>query len=414
LFRLTLRAAWVAGAWALTCAVIGHWQAWAIAFDDWLVLGLVAFPVLLIVFALWPVSLPGLVQRLDATLGAHDQLSAAREVAERGPQNYIEARLLTDAESLLTQARLPRVALPWRDVELGLVVIALGFALRLNLAPLGATLPAADYVPLPALGQEPTVSLPGLPPELNLGQSAPFTSPEEAQANPFDIDPATAQEALDALAQALSQSAATQPAASQIAQGNAQQAAADVRQLAESAQSLDPDTRAQLANQLEQSADQLQSSAPQVAEQLQQIANDLRNPDPARAQDALAALARLVEDLNGKRNSNAQAGGVEGDTNEGNQTPGVGSSSTAGREVETGAASDRIESEGEIVRLPQEEAVSEAGILQGPSYDPQATASGTTLGSAQGEGSGAGGSAADPLSYPWQWRNVVQGYFSNQ
>jgi hypothetical protein len=82
--------------------------------------------------------------------------------------------------------------------------------------------------------------------------------------------------------------------------------------------------------------------------------------------------------------------------------------------VETGAASDSIESEGEIVRLPQDEAVSEAGILQGPSYDPQATASGTTLGSAQGEGSGAGGSAADPLSYPWQWRNVVQGYFSNQ
>jgi hypothetical protein len=355
---------------------------------------------------------------MDAALAAHDQLSAAREVAARSPQNYIEARLLDDAESLLTtaRARLPRAAIPWADLEMCLLVAVVIFAVRLNLGASGVSLPAADYVPLPSLGQEPTVNLPGLPPELSANQSPPFISPEEAQTDSLDVDPATAQQALDALARALAEASATQSAANSLAQGDTQQAALDLRQLAEAAESLDPATRAQLADQLQQTADDLSASAPDVAEQLQQLAENLRNPDPAFAGEALAALARLVEDLRGAQNPNAQTAQREGGSSAPNQTGGVGFSSTAGRETQTGAPSDRLASEGELVRLTEGEALfTEARTLQGPSYDDAAEAEGAVSSSAQGEGSGsAGGVGSDPLTYSWRWRDVVQGYFSNQ
>jgi hypothetical protein len=419
LLRLALRAAWLAGVLAgggaLTSADLG----WPLAFDQWLVVGAAAFPILFGLLTLWPVSTPALVRRMDAALAAHDQLSAAREVAARGPQNYIEARLLDDAESLLTtaRARLPRAVIPWADLEMCLLVAVVIFALRLNLGASGASLPPADYVPLLPLGQEPTVNLPGLPPELStFGQSPPFISPEEAQTDALDVDPATAQQALDALARALAEASATQSAANNLAQGDVPQAASDLRQLAEAAESLDPATRAQLADQLQQTAEQLAASAPDVAEQLQQLAENLRNPDPSFAGEALAALARLVEDLRGAQNPITQTAQREGGSSAPNQTGGVGFSSTAGREIQTGAPSDRLASEGEVVRLTEGEALStEAGTLQGPSHVGAAEAEGAVSSSVQGEGSGsAGGVGSDPLTYSWRWRDVVQGYFSNQ
>ncbi len=426
LLRLALRAAWLAGVLVVGGALASAYFDWPLtrASGQWLVLGAAAFPILFGLLTLWPISTPALVRRMDAALAAHDQLSAAREVAARSPQNYIEARLLDDAESLLTtaRARLPRAVIPWADLELCLLVAVVIFTVRLNLSASGVSLPPADYVPLPALGQEPTINLPGLPPELSANPSPPFISPEEAQTDSLDVDPATAQQALDALARALAEASATQSAANNLAQGDAQQAASDLRQLAEAAESLDPATRAQLADQLQQTAELLlpsksiAASAPDVAEQLQQLAENLRNPDPAIAREALAALARLVEDLRSAQNPNAQTTQREGGSSAPNQTGGVGFSSTAGRELQTGAASDRLASEGEVVRLTEDEALStEAGTLQGPSYDDMADAEGAVSSSAQGEGSGsAGGVGSDPLTYSWRWRDVVQGYFSNQ
>ena len=418
LLRLALRAAWLSGALAVGGVLASEFFGWPLTFDQGLVGGVALFPVLFGLFVLWPVSTPALVRRMDVTLASRDQLSTAREVAARGPQNYIEARLLNEAESLLTtaRARLPRAVIPWADLEMCLLVAMVSFALSLNFGLSGASLPPADYVPLPPLGQEPTVNLPGLPPELSANQSPPFLSPEEAQADALDVDPATAQQALDALARALAGASATQSAANNLAQGDTQQAAADLRQLAEAAKSLDPATRAQLADQLQQTAEQLAASAPDVAEQLQQLAENLRNPDPAFAREALAALARLVEDLKGAQNPNAQTTQREGGSSAPNQTGGVGFSSTAGREIQTGAPSDRLAGQGEVVRLPEGEASStEAGTLQGPSYADVADTEGAVSSSASGEGSGnAGGIETDPLTYSWRWRDVVQGYFSNR
>jgi hypothetical protein len=257
-----------------------------------------------------------------------------------------------------------------------------------------------------------------------MGQGAPpFVSPEEAQAGALDVDAAAAQQALDALARALNASAATQPAANALAQGNPEQAAAELRQLAEAAQSLDPQTRAQLADQLQAMADQLSGAAPEVADQLNQAADNLRDPDPARVGEALEGVARLIEDLqqaqqnaggNGEPSARTE-GDTEGDTRQ--NSAGAPGNSTAGREVQNGASTQRLNSAGQVIQLPQGAGdPAEAGVLQGPSYSDAPPAGGDGASAfVPGEGSGsASGAGADPLSYPWRWRDVVQGYFSTR
>jgi hypothetical protein len=413
LLRLALRAGWVAGALVIIAAGIATVFGWAVTSAGWAIVWGAAFAVLFGALALRPVPLPGLVRRMDAALETRDQLSAAREVAERGPQNYVEARLLQSTESLLAGAydRFQKTrAVPWDELELCLLVALVGYALSLNLGSLNPPRPPADYVPLPPLGAEPVVSLPGLPPELNAGLPPPFGAQADARQSALDVDPPSAQQALDALARALSESAATQSASNALAQGDAEQAADQLRQLSENAQSLSPETRAALAQSLREMADQLREAAPDLAEQLDRAAENLQSNDPGRVAEALAAIARLAEDLERAQRGNAA-------TQSGEQTQGGASSfnSTAGREAQAGAGAERLGSEGEVIELPQGDAPSpEIGALQGPSRpagdEPPSDGIAST---GQGAGGGAGGeSASDPLSYPWRWRDVVQGYFS--
>jgi hypothetical protein len=356
------------------------------------------------------------MRRMDSALEARDQLSAAREVAARGPQNYLEARLLHNAETLLGQAR-PRfrqmMPIPWGDLELCLLVAAALYALSLYLGASRAALPPLEYIPLPPLSAEPAVSLPGLPPELNAGQ--PAFSLDDSQTDSLNLDPPTAQQALDALANALNQLSVTQLAAQALEQGDAAQAANDLRELAEAAQSLDPATIAELAQRLQAAADQLRTAAPEVAEQLDQAVEDLTSGNPDRASEALSTVARLLEDLERAQSPDAQQKGStqSGDTTQGGS---AGLGSTAGREVQVESEDNRLSSEGQIIELPKDELPSsEAGTLQGPSRPPEGESGSkgvSSIGQGAGSGGAAGADASDPLSYPWKWRDVVQGYFS--
>ena len=413
LLRLALRAAWLALALAALGQLLSasfHWP-----FTQWGLVRLAAFVSLFGALALWPIHLPGLVRRMDAALDARDQLATALEVAAREPRNPIEARLLQDAENILASARArfaQQRAAPWMDLEVCGVVALAALAVNLNVSALRPPLPSSvDYLPLPPLGAEPVVPLPGLPPELSGGRS-PFVSSDSAQSDSLDVDPLTAQQALDALAQSLAETSATQSASQSLEQGDAAQAASDLRRLAEDARALSQAARDALAQQLRQAAEALRAASPDLAEQLQQAAEDLQSPDPAQAAEGFSALARIVEDL---ERAQRQAGEANASGADSSQSGSAGFGVTAGREVQAGAPTGRLSAEGQVVELPEGQIPStELGALQGPSRpDTGEPASGEVSSFGQGGAGGVGGaSGPDPLSYPWRWRDVVQGYFS--
>jgi hypothetical protein len=83
------------------------------------------------------------------------------------------------------------------------------------------------------------------------------------------------------------------------------------------------------------------------------------------------------------------------------------------RETQSGGTTERLQTDGQPVELPSGEVPpDEQGVLQPPEHGDTATDT-TNVPYSQTGASGSGGSqAADPLSFPWRLRRVIQRYFS--
>jgi hypothetical protein len=248
------------------------------------------------------------------------------------------------------------------------------------------------------------VPLPGAPPELS--GIVPVPGPGGQP-----IDPAAAQQALEALAEALSQQSITQAAGAALGQGDAEQAAEALRELADEADGLSEAARNGLADSLREAAADTADAAPEIAQQIGATADRLEH---GNATGALEDLAQLVEDLDAAQQEGMASGEEQpGGSGGAGQGAGEGSGGTTGRETQPEGSTERLQGESEVVDLPEdEEAADEDTVLQPPQPDSEASDQRSTPYTHTGASGSGGSPSTDPLSFPWRLRDVVQRYFS--
>lgn len=427
LIRLFLRSFWISVALGVAGWQLSLANDWPLSLVVWGAVAYAAFMVIFPASLLWPIPVPLLARRLDAAFALRDRLTTAHEVARRLPDNYLEQRLLTSADRLLgsIRGRLSRQNhMPWTDLALAILAMAVLFGVYLNATTLDAPPPldasAVQPPAVPALPTEPPVLLPGTAPQDELepparddaGSQPDNNGSQNVQAEA--VPPEGAQAALDALTEALGEQAVTQSAAADLAQGDAAAAAERLRALADQATSLDPEARQALAESLRGAADETRDAAPGVADQIGEAANAIApdEGDPAESAAEAAAgledLANLVEALDQSRQ-----GSSSGPAGTGGTGAGLGEGADVGRETQTGSTTDRLQTEGEPVELPADQLPpDENGVLVPPEHDQPATGTRGVPYTQSGASGSGGNQPADPLSFPWRLRRVIQRYFS--
>jgi hypothetical protein len=446
LIRLLVRSLWLAALLALAGWLLAFSNGRAFTWREWALAGAALFAGLLPLQALWPLSLRRLAGRLDRRFQLYDQLTAAYQVAERGPANYVETDLVEASAFTLNEIRrrlIFKFAIPWTDLQLAALVAAAAFAVftwaAAHNAPPSPVIPSASYEPLPPVGLEPLVELPGIPSDAQTNRAGQIGASPDAADTAGLLEAADAQAILDALAEALSEPPITQSAAAALSQGDTEQAADELRDLAQDADSLSEGARRTLAEALRAAADSLESTAPDQAEALRDAASALEQQTSneaardAAAADALGDLAQMIESADGTRaQDNNREGAGAGDAGEGITQPGEGSDGNAegagqqAGEGESGSTGDggggyREEASTGSVYSLQQSAVPvplrrgeslDPGTLR-PAEDPTLAQDRRSVPYVHLEAAGAGGEQpSDPLTIPWRLRNVIQRYFS--
>jgi len=447
LVRLLVRSLWLAGlvvlaGWLYTLFT-GRLFAWA----DWAVAGAALALLLFLIQAVWPVRSAALARRLDDRYAMRDQLAAAYEVAQRGPANYIERDLLSAADDTLGEVRRQvrfKFNIPWHDLEMALVVgvglVAVFYWLAASGAPGVPSILHGAPEALPAVGLEPMVSLPGVPAEFQpAGAGQVGIDPGEA-GEAGVLEAADAQNLLDTLAEALSEPSITQSAGQSLAQGDAEQAAEDLRDLAQNAESISDQARADLAESLREAAEELEASNPEQARALREAADALEQQDSdaaaqnAATADALENLAQMIESADSTRagpgaaegepgnaagdeggdaggEGSEGASGTEGSDSSGSQSGAQGSAGSQAAEEQSTGSVESLLAAGDAVPLRRSESL-DPGALR-PAEDQNSATARRSVPYVHYGASGAGGQQpSDPLSIPWRLRNVIQRYFS--
>ncbi|MCW5854162.1 MAG: hypothetical protein KIT87_29105, partial [Anaerolineae bacterium] len=319
--------------------------------------------------------------------------------------------------------------LPWREVETLVATLFLAAGLYF-LTGMGTGLPSVTPRPLPSLpGAAKQTQPPGFQPR----------AADQAAANPTGGLSDGARRALEALAAALGDQAATAATAEALREGDVAGAADALRRLADQINGLSQEGRRDVAQALRRGAQATQADAPSLADQLRRSASGV-DRGGTQAQRSLEDLAHELERLGqsqpppppGAQPGQAQAGQGQGQgqgQNQG-QNPGQGQGQAQGQQGQgsgTGqgqgagqgtsqqkeGSDDRLGAEGVPVELAAQPDPGEPPTRRA---DPNAQTRGTASGGQFGQGgSPAGGAvqaASDPLRYPWELRGVVQDYFT--
>lgn len=267
-----------------------------------------------VIFAL--LSKPGrrrTARMLDRTFGLQERLTTAvdhlgRGVPGEGERATVVYLQMADAANAVAELRRHRalgLRIPVRELVLaiffGLLLAALYF-----IRGVGGDMPPLAAAAVPAF--TPAVERPAEPPP-----------PPPAEAQPAELAPTVeevrqraerslaAQRDLQALARALNDHAVTRSAAEAIGQGEYEQGANELRDLAPSADQLSPAAREELARDLEQAASQMspgsqaQPDAPSqdLGSAARQAAEGLRQGEQA-AQEGVRQLGDQVERTGGQ------------------------------------------------------------------------------------------------------------------
>lgn len=450
LARLLVRSLWLAGLVMLTGGLYAILTGRLFVWTSWAVAAAALAVLLFLIQALWPVPARQLTRRLDDRYQMRDQLAAAYEIDQRGPANYIERDLLNAADDTLGEVRRQlrfRFNIPWHDLEMaglvGVGLVAAFYWLTASGAPGAPSVLRAAPEALPAVGLEPMVSLPGVPAQFQPAGSGQV-GPDPGQADAAGmLEAADAQNLLDALAEALSEPSITQTAGNALAQGDAGEAADELRDLAQNAEGISDQARTDLAQSLREAADQLEGSNPDEAAALREAAEALEQEaasdaaQNAATADALENLAQMIESADSARAGQGDSDGPPGNAagSEGGSQGGDGSEGASGAEggdasgTQSGAqgsAGDRSTTEeqstgsvesllaaGDAVPLRRSESL-DPGALR-PADDQGRATDRRTVPYVHYGASGAGGEQpSDPLTIPWRLRNIIERYFSSR
>jgi hypothetical protein len=430
--RWAIRAAWLAMV-VPVIALTGYlWLGWQPQLLDWLV-PLILVTLFCVIWAIRPLNLKQMVQRLDGRLGMRARLITAYEVSA-SPQadNPVVERLYLETVNAAINLRQQIHSFGrgfWLELQALIAVAALLTGLVV-IDALRPDLPQATPVELPAAWQEPKADEvvppdpqlfpPAIPPQVAAGQEL---SQEELQ------------QALSALADALRDQAVTRSIAEALDRGDLAGAAEGLRRLADQLGGLSEQARDQLGQSLQQAAAQA-GQIPGLTQPLEASGEALNGEDLNATRQALESLAQALESLQQAPQESAQtppdSGGQSGQTEQpqtqGGEQAGAQEPSQAGQpEATSGSGAGAGEGEGngppsEAERLAVEgqplELESE-GDLKDQVLQPAelgAQAGDETTSDSPFARQPVGGTnrdlGPDPLTYPWQKRDVIRRYFT--
>jgi hypothetical protein len=422
--RWFVRAAWMA-LLVPTIFMAGYlWLGWDVVWYEWLL------PMLLVGFlsVLWsmrPIGLRKIAHRLDDRLGLRAQLLTAFEVSHKSdaddPDNPVVQQLLHGTVNIIVrlrrQVRLLNQGL-WLEIQTLIAVAAL-FSALLMLDALTARTPNAPLVDLPPAGQEPTAEE-VLPPDPQL-QPPPLQSEIQTQGGSAN----QIQEALQALADALRDQAATRPVSDAIDQNDLGTAAEELRRLADQLEDLSQQAQSELGDALQEAADNIGGDAPSLTEPLQAGSQALGQNNTGGGQQALEDLAEALDRIQQAQQQTAQA---EGEPQQGQgeeqqqqspseQSEGAGAgegNSDADGSQQPPPEDERLAIEGEPLELendPPEDL--DERVLQPAELDAQASDERTQDSPfARRSLNAATDLGPDPLTYPWEKRDIIRRYFT--
>lgn len=357
-------------------------------------------------------------RRLDRRFELHEQLATALELADDPPAASVAAMLQQQSGRTVVHVRryvAARTTFPWSDLLLLLALVLLASGM-LVLSGIGA----------PQFLQATRLPLPNLAAPIDETKAFPneaYTPPPAAATNATNPDPAV-QAVLDALANALRDQSLTHPVAAALDQGNPAQAARALRELADQANQLTPESRRAIADSLRQAANAIAQAAPELTQQLQASAQGLEAGGQSAAQ-ALEDLAGALETFAAPAPSQAQsaaqqqpapgqnAPGQSKNDQAGQGGSGAGNGTVPSTQRDQAIPSERLGVDGVPLQLASEGAGKNSTEGDG-THPTGTTGAGTEPGFESGTAPNSDRVQAgdDPLRIPPDLRDVVQGYFS--
>jgi hypothetical protein len=307
----------------------------------------------------------------------------------------------------------------WLEIH-ALIAVAAILGAMLLFDAVRPEIPSAPPVGLPQAGQEPSADA-VLPPDPTLQQPPlpPQQVPSQAQLR--DI--------LQILADALRDQAITFAIAQAIDRDELDRAAEELRRLADQLDELSVQARTELGDSLQEAADNIGRDAPNVTEPLQSGAEALDIKNLSGASRALEDLAQVLEELDeavsesepsedgseSNESGEAEAADSSEAPAEAEEEGGAGEGTGEGGDSDQGPgeAEDRLPIDGQPLEL-ESDLESDNRVLQPAELDAE-TGEERTLDSpftrqplnAAGEDLG-----PDPLTYPWEKREIIRRYFT--
>lgn len=441
LLNWLVRAAWLILLVPLGMMVAYMWHGWQFS-PRQLVYTMIGVGLLVLLWAVRPISLGTMARRLDHRLKLKNRLVTALEVVEgqrssaEQAGNPVVQRLLRETVETITGLR-PQVRLfsPtfWLETRTLVAVAALLTGL-IVLNTLRPRLPSTAAIDLPPAWEEPRAE-DVLPPDVQLGPP-----PFEPVVQPPPLSPEQAQAALEALADALRDQAATRAVADALDQGDIGGAANELRRLADRLDQLSEEAQAEIGQALQEAAENIGENAPGLTEPLEAGSEALSQGDGLSAGAALEALAEALEALGeaapdqiaqqegeepgeqpadtaaepqaeeegeaAEPGEEQSAEPEEGDNSGGGEGAGDGDGSGQPTEEERLAGEGdplELESDSDIEDRVLQPAELEAGASDRVTQDSPFARQPANL---------PGDLGPDPLAYPWEKRDIIRSYFT--
>jgi hypothetical protein len=415
-----LRAIWL-GLLVPTVYMAGYlWLGWDVHWHDW------AMPMLIIssLSILWsmrPITLWRIVRRLDGRLGLQTRLVTAFEVSHGpnpgGGENPVVERLLQETVQITNDMRrrvrfLNRMF--WSEMQ-ALIAVGASLGALLMLDVLTPHIPIVTPAELPVVWQEPTAN------EVIADNPllAEAIAPEEGQREPFKDE--DLQTALQILAEVLRDHAATHSIAEAIDRSDLKEAAEGLRRLADQLDNLSEAARTQLGDSLQEGADRIGDAAPSFTGPLQAGSEALDNNDLIGAGQALEELAKVLDQIEDSPADLVEPRPVESqpispddleETQVAPQEETVDENAES-KEPEPPAEEEHLDAEGPPVELESDpeldERVVQAADAEAEAGDEQAEDAPFTRQPLDTSSQELG---PDPLTYPWEKREVIRHYFT--
>jgi len=424
----TVRAIWLA-LLIPTIVMIGYlWWNWRVPWQLWLPLMLLV-GIMSMLWSVRPINLQRMTHRLDRLMGMRSQLVTALEVSSNTTapayaENPVSEQLVQDAVSATVDLRRKVKFLGrgfWLEFNM-LIGIAFVLGALLVFDLLSPRLPTEPLLELPPIGLEPDAEE-VIPPD-------PVLNPPPNQLQ--NLSQQQIQAALQALADALRDQAASRAISEAIDRGDLGGAAEEMRRLADRLGELSGQAQQELGQSLQEAAENIGGEAPPFTDPLQSGNEALQTgnlPGATQALEDLAELLDTIEESNSPDESQSEPespseqpadnGSEPADSGEGDQQQGGGDGAGEGDEggegdQPLGEEEERLPIDGDPLEL-ESDADLEDHVLQPSELDAQTDDDRRTSDSPfarQPLNAPSDDLGPDPLSYPWDKRDIIRQYFT--